>query len=82
MRFPPGGNLVLTLPVCYDFSVSLSEILHEIESLPPEERWQVLQYTRQLLEPDIPEEFKEGMEAIRRGETVDLDEAMPELGSD
>jgi len=62
--------------------VSLSEILHEIESLPPEERWQVLQHTRHLLEPDVPEEFKEGMEAIARGETVDLDEAMPELGSE
>lgn len=62
--------------------MSLSEILHEIESLPPEERWQVLQHTRHLLEPDVPEEFKEGMEAIARGETVDLDEAMPELGSE
>jgi len=60
--------------------VSLSEILHEIESLPPEARWQVLEHTRHLLEPDIPKEFKEGMEAIARGETVDLDEAMPELG--
>ena len=62
--------------------MSLSEILHEIESLPPEERWQVLQHTRHLLEPDVPEEFKEGMEVIARGETVDLDEAMPELGSE
>ena len=62
--------------------MSLSEILHEIESLPSEGRWQVLQHTRQLLEPDIPEEFKEGMEAIRRGETIDLDEAMPELGAE
>jgi hypothetical protein len=31
---------------------------------------------------DIPEEFKEGMEAIARGETLDLDEAMPELVSE
>ena len=58
--------------------MSLIEILHEIESLSPEDRWQVLEHTRHLLEPDIPEEFKEGMEAIARGETLDLDEAMPE----
>jgi hypothetical protein len=62
--------------------VSLSEILHEIESLPPQDRWQVLEHTRHLLEPEIPNEFKEGMEAISRGETMDLDEAMPELGSE
>ena len=62
--------------------MSLSEILHEIEALPPEERWQVLEHTRHLLEPNIPDEFKEGMEAIARGETLDLDEAMPELGSE
>ncbi len=62
--------------------MSLSEILHEIDSLPPEDRWQVLEHTRHLLETDIPTEFKEGMEAIRRGETIDLDEAMPELRSE
>ena len=59
--------------------MSLSEILHEIEALPPKDRWQVLEHTRHLLEPDIPQEFKEGMEAIARGEVTDLDEAMPEL---
>lgn len=59
--------------------MSLIEILHEIESLPPEDRWQVLEHTRHLLELDIPEEFKEGMEAIRRGEMIDLDEATPRL---
>jgi predicted transcriptional regulator len=62
--------------------VSLSEILHEIDALPPEDRWQVLEHTRLLLETDIPAEFKEGMEAIARGETLDLDEAMPELKSE
>jgi len=56
--------------------------LLEIEALPAEDRWQVLEHTRHLLEPDIPAEFKEGMEAIARGETIDLDEAMPELKSE
>jgi hypothetical protein len=62
--------------------MSLSEILQEIESLAPEERWKVLEHTRQLVEPEIPLEFKEGMEAIARGDTLDLDEAMPELDSE
>jgi hypothetical protein len=62
--------------------MSVAEILHQIEALPSKDRWQVLEHTRHLLEPDIPEEFKEGMEAIARGETMDLDEAIPELGSE
>ncbi len=62
--------------------MSLSEILHEIESLPSAERWQVLEHTRHLLDPEIPAEFKEGMDAIARGETMDLNEAMPELKSE
>ncbi len=61
--------------------MSVKEILQEIEALPPQDRWQVLEHTRHLLEPDIPEAFKEGMDAIARGETIDLDDAMPELGS-
>lgn len=60
----------------------MAEILHEIEALPLKDRWQVLELTRHLLEPEIPESFKEGMEAIARGETMDLDEALPELGSE
>ena len=62
--------------------MGVSEILHEIEALPLEDRWQVLERTRNLLQPEIPGGFKEGMEAIARGEVIDLDEAMPELGSD
>jgi hypothetical protein len=62
--------------------VSVTEILQQIEALPPKDRWEVLEHTRHLLEPDIPEAFKEGMEAIARGEVIDLDEAMPELGSE
>ena len=62
--------------------MGVAEILHEIEALPLKDRWQVLELTRHLLEPEIPESFKEGMEAIARGETMDLDEALPELGSE
>ncbi len=59
--------------------MSVAEILHQIESLPEKERWEVLERTRHLLEPEIPEAFREGMAAIARGDTVDLDEALPEL---
>ena len=62
--------------------MSVAEILHQIEALPTRERWKVLEHTRHLLEPDIPEAFAEGMKAIALGETVDLDEAMPELRSE
>lgn len=59
--------------------MSVNEIMHQIEALPSKERWEILEHTRHLLEPDIPEAFKEGMEAIARGEVIDLDDAMPEL---
>jgi len=58
---------------------TVTEILHEIEALPTEERWQVLKQTREMLEADIPESFKEGMAAIARGDTADLDEVMQDL---
>jgi len=41
-----------------------------------------MEHTLHLPEPEIPEEFKEGMEAIFRGEIMDLDEALPELKAD
>jgi predicted transcriptional regulator len=59
--------------------MSVVEIMHQIEALPAKERWEILEHTRHLLEPDVPQEFKEGMAAIARGEVIDLDEAMPEL---
>jgi hypothetical protein len=58
---------------------TVTEILHEIEALPTEERWQVLKQTREMLESEIPENFKEGMAAIARGDTVDLKEVMQDL---
>ena len=58
---------------------TVTEILHEIEALPPEQRWQVLERTRKTLESEIPESFKEGMAAIARGDTAELSEVMQEL---
>ncbi|MDD5262678.1 MAG: hypothetical protein PHD76_12610 [Methylacidiphilales bacterium] len=59
--------------------MGVTEILHEIDSLPAETRWQVLEHTRHLLEPEIPESFKRAMAEIQRGEVIDLDETLKEL---
>jgi len=60
--------------------MGVAEILHEIDTLPAEERWKVLEHTRHLLEPDIPDSFKQAMAEIERGEVVELEEALKELG--
>ena len=59
--------------------MSVKEILREIEALPSEQRWTVLEGIRRLVEPEIPASFKEGMEQVKRGEGIDLDEALREL---
>jgi hypothetical protein len=59
--------------------MGVSQILDEIKSLPPEQRWEILERTREMLGPEIPESFKQGMREIARGETVELDEALEEV---
>ena len=59
--------------------MSVKEILREIEALPREQRWSVLEGIRRLVEPEVPASFKEGMERIKRGEGIDLDDALREL---
>ena len=59
--------------------MSVKEILREIEALPCEQRWTVLEGVRRLVEPEVPASFKEGMEQIKRGEGIDLDDALREL---
>jgi hypothetical protein len=61
------------------YAVGVSEILDEIKSLPTEQRWQILQRTREMLGAEIPESFKRGMEEIARGEVIELDEALEGL---
>ena len=48
-------------------------------ALPSEQRWSVLEAVRRLVEPEIPASFKEGMEQIKRGEGIELDDALREL---
>ena len=59
--------------------MSVKDILREIEALPNEQRRNVLEAVRRLVEPEIPASFKEGMEQIKRGEVIDLDDALREL---
>jgi hypothetical protein len=59
--------------------MGVAEILQEIETLPAEDRWKVLARTRELLEWEIPESFKVAMAEIKRGEVIELDEALKEL---
>ena len=59
--------------------MGVTEILHEIDALTLYERWNVLEHARHLVEPQIPESFKEVMAEIERGEVIELDEALKEL---
>ena len=56
--------------------MSVSEIIHEIEALPTEERCKLLEQLHELSEKDIPESFKEGMEDARAGRFVDMETAL------
>ncbi len=62
--------------------MGVAEILHEIDTLPAEERWKVLEHTRHLLDPEIPESFKQAMAEIECGEVITLDEALKEVDQD
>jgi hypothetical protein len=61
--------------------MSVTEILHQIEALQPKDRWQILEHTRHLLEPEIPESFTQGMAEIERGEVIELDDALKGLNT-
>ncbi len=56
--------------------MSVAEIIREIETLPTEERLQVLERLSQLTEQDIPESLRQGMAEAQRGELHDLDEIL------
>jgi hypothetical protein len=59
--------------------MGVSEILREIQSLPPEQRWQIIERTRETLNSEIPDSFKQGMREIAQGEVIELDDALQEL---
>jgi hypothetical protein len=58
---------------------TIAEIERAIEELPLEQRWEVLEHTRRLLQAEIPESFRKAMGEIERGEVMELDEALKAL---
>jgi len=78
---PLAFPLVFVFKSAIFFIMSVAEILHQIEALPPKDRWQILEHTRHLLEPEIPESFTQAMSEIERGEVIELDDALKSLGS-
>jgi hypothetical protein len=59
--------------------MSAGELLHEIESLPKQERLWLWEKLSQLTEADIPESLRQSIAQAERGELIDLDEALREL---
>ncbi len=59
--------------------MSVTELLHQIEALPQEERLQLVEKLVQLTEADIPESLRQSMAEAARGEFIDLDDALTEL---
>ena len=59
--------------------MSVMEILHEIESLPTEERLHLVEKLIKNVEADVPESLRESMAQAERGELIDLDDALKEI---
>jgi hypothetical protein len=60
-------------------AMSVTEIIHEIESLPTEERLRLVDKLVQLTEADVPESLRESMAQAARGEFIEMDDALKEL---
>ena len=58
--------------------VSAQQFIEEFKEMPPAERAQVAKFVVEHDDSWIPEEFKQGMDDIAAGRTVDLDTALNE----
>jgi hypothetical protein len=56
--------------------MSAAELVQQIEALPEKERAEIIEQLHACAPKWIPESFREGMEDIVAGRTVDLDEAL------
>jgi hypothetical protein len=72
-------QLVLKTNQVYCFPMGVTELLHEIEALPSEERLRLVEKLVQLTEADIPESLRQSMAEAARGEFIEMDEALKEL---
>lgn len=59
--------------------MGITDILHEIEALPAEERLRLVEKLVQLTEADVPESLRQSMTEAARGEFIEMDEALKEL---
>lgn len=59
--------------------MGVTELLHEIEALPSEERLRLVEKLVQLTESDVPESLRQSMVEAARGEFIEMDEALKEL---
>jgi hypothetical protein len=72
-------QLVLKTDSAYLRLMGVTELLHEIEALPNEERWRLVEKLMQLTEADVPESLRQSMAEAQRGEFIEMDEALKEL---
>jgi hypothetical protein len=56
--------------------MGVTELLHEIEALPTEERLRLVEKLVQLTESDVPESLSQSMAEAARGEFIEMDEAL------
>lgn len=61
------------------FNMSATDLLHEIESLPRDERLWLLERLNVMAEDDVPESFRQSFAEAQRGEVIDLDTALRDL---
>jgi hypothetical protein len=59
------------LPRIFDF-MTATQVIAEIDRLPPEERKTVFQHVHELEESMIPDSFRTGMEEAARGEVIEM----------
>jgi len=72
-------QLVLKTDQAYLPVMGVTELLHEIEALPSEDRLRLVEKLVQLTEADVPESLRQSMAEAERGELIEMDEALKEL---
>jgi len=72
-------QLVLKPHQVHLFDMGIAELLHQIETLPSEERLHLVEKLVQRTEADIPESLRQSMAEAERGELIEMNEALQEL---
>lgn len=55
--------------------MTATQVIAEIESLPPQERERVFLRVHEIEEASIPDSFLQGMEEAMRGDLLDIEDA-------